>query len=158
MAFPRHGVGLREVVHAARYSALPVASHGGPLAGGLLPRPSRGWRLQVRRVQDALLAEHAQRHGMTADEYRSAAQRRMREWLKGADVCLRVDASLIQRFIRDGRYRSQFEVGTSGGLFHPALRIILEQSLLGIPAGARKRDRPVYGYIEGTDEDGRIQQ
>jgi hypothetical protein len=158
MAIPRHGLGSREVIHTARYAALPTIARSGPLAAWLLPRPAWGWRLQVRLVQDTLLTEHAARYGMSVDEYRSAALRRIRGWLNVADVRVRMDAALVERFVHDGRYRSQFEVGMSGGLLHPALRIILEQSVLGIPAGARKRDRPVYGYIGGTNEDGRVQQ
>lgn len=43
--------------------------------------------------------------------------------------------------------RSQFETGTSGGLYDPDTRSNVEEDLLGIGRGIDPRHRPVYGYV-----------
>lgn len=46
-----------------------------------------------------------------------------------------------------GDLRNQFETGTSGGLYDPRLREIMEKDVLGLDYNTRPANRPVYGYV-----------
>jgi hypothetical protein len=65
----------------------------------------------------------------------------------------------FEDFLATGRYMTQFEVpmALSGGAKHRGVRIMLEHTVLGVPPSARARDRPVYGYLSGSDEAGQVQ-
>jgi len=55
------------------------------------------------------------------------------------------------KILQDGRFKTQFEVGTSGGVFAPSYRAECELSGLGAPMLLDPKLRPVYGYISGLD-------
>lgn len=59
----------------------------------------------------------------------------------------------FERFVREGRYTTQFErPGSSGGAKHLAVRTLIEHTVLGVPPDCLPADRPVYGYLSGSDE------
>jgi hypothetical protein len=60
--------------------------------------------------------------------------------------------------MRNERYVTQFEVSHSGGAYGQARRIVVEHTVLGVPPGCRPNDRPVYGYLSGSDEGGQLGQ
>lgn len=67
----------------------------------------------------------------------------------------------FERFVREGRYTTQFErPGASGGAKHLAVRTLIEHTVLGIPPDCFPEDRPVYGYLSGSNEafDATLQQ
>jgi hypothetical protein len=45
-----------------------------------------------------------------------------------------------------------------GGFSIQVAALLVEHTVLGIPVGARPGDRPIYGYLEGSDELGLIRQ
>jgi hypothetical protein len=150
---------LRKIAHQWRCQVLP---HAAPVlrrhCAVLLPRPSTSWLAEVQFRQGPYWAGHAAAHDLAPETYRARARLRLRHWVQHADVRLRVPEEVLAGVVLDGRCKSQFEVEASRGLFSPGQRRMLEWMTLGIPAGVRDRDRPVYGYLGGTWESGMVQQ
>lgn len=51
--------------------------------------------------------------------------------------------------VQSGRFKTQFETGTSGGTFAPDERYAAENIGLGYPKDIPVTERPIYGYVEG---------
>lgn len=58
-----------------------------------------------------------------------------------------ISGDALEAVLRDGRYLTQYESGTSGGMFSPERRRQVERDQMGIPAELEDRLRPVYGYV-----------
>lgn len=54
--------------------------------------------------------------------------------------------SLI-RILREGRFKSQFETGKSGGALSPEYRAAAEQYMFGVPKDQAVEERAIYGYL-----------
>lgn len=61
-------------------------------------------------------------------------------------VMVRVPDNALSGIIKDGRVKTQFETGTSGGAVQPDARADLEHNILGYGWSTSPKDRPVYGY------------
>lgn len=59
---------------------------------------------------------------------------------------LRVPTTAIAGIVADGRVKTQFETGTSGGGLHGQDRKNTENDAMGVPADIPDARRPVYGY------------
>ena len=57
----------------------------------------------------------------------------------------------LRGIAKDGRYKSQFESGTSRGLYSPGRRIKAEKNLFNTPIDIDKSKRPAYGMINFGD-------
>jgi hypothetical protein len=57
------------------------------------------------------------------------------------------------KILVDGRFKSQFETMTSGGTFHPQMRMYAEKEGLGVPLDIDPKLRPIYAAVgaEGTN-------
>lgn len=75
-----------------------------------------------------------------------------------AEIRLRIRLHHLDAFLRDGRYRTQFEVSHSGGAYGRGRRMVVEHTLFGVPPSCIAQHRPVYGYLTGSDEAGQIGQ
>ena len=53
-----------------------------------------------------------------------------------------------EAILTDGRFKTQFETGASGGLFDVEFRSRSERAGLGIPEHVDLTQRPVYGYVK----------
>lgn len=49
--------------------------------------------------------------------------------------------------ISDGRFKTQYEVRESNGLYRPALRREAELAFAGVPLDTPAKERPIYGYL-----------
>ncbi len=118
----------------------------------MLPQPDEGWRQAVRAYHRDQFVAFAHGHGVPFDEYVNEALTRLRMWAATTRIRIRMDYDTVETFLIDGRYRTQFEIGSSGGAYTPARRTLVEHTAFGIPPGARPQDRPVYGYCKGSNE------
>jgi hypothetical protein len=138
---------LRRVAVSAPYSAYR-----------LLPRADRGWRAQAQFQHEATFVSYAHSRGLPLDGYLSEANIRLWGWLSTAEVRIRIDPRALAGFLRLGRYQTQFVTFASGGVMHIGRRMTVERMVLGVPGSCRPVDRPIYGYVSGSDEDGQILQ
>jgi hypothetical protein len=148
-------MGLSGRIFAVRSRALRLELPGGR---HLLPQPHPGWRQAAAAKHARDLDEVAHHLGIDPNRY----ARDLDLWLShacfGKQIRIRMKPQQFEDFVRDGRYKTQFEVSNSGGLFNRGVRTLLEHTVLGIPPDARPEDRPVYGYLEGSNEAGLVQQ
>lgn len=56
------------------------------------------------------------------------------------------DATAIE-ILKSGRFKTQHETGTTGGLLDPEVRVEFEERTLGVPKDIDVRRRPIYGWI-----------
>jgi hypothetical protein len=131
---------LREA--ATRGVALPI-----------LPRAPLGWRRAAQAIHDQLALRQAEFHGLTPEQWSMAVRQWLASRVGGAEIRVRMKPTGFENFVIDGQYKTQFEgPGISGGATHRGIRMIFEQAVLGVPSSCRAVDRPVYGYLSGSDE------
>jgi len=70
----------------------------------------------------------------------------------GTQVFIRLNQSNLKSVVKEGRFKSQFETHSSGGLLDVSGRIALEKQILGAPSTLKPEKRPIYGYL-GKDDD-----
>ena len=82
----------------------------------------------------------------------------VRRWLKtlretrAAPLGVTLDQETIPRVIKDGRFKSLFETGTSNGSIAPRARTETEFDLLGLDQNLPLHLRPIYGHLFHPDE------
>lgn len=65
-------------------------------------------------------------------------------------LCRRDYIDAAEKIVADGlsgRWKTQFETGTTGGRYDPKLRLKSEESGLGVPNSVPAGERPIYGYF-----------
>ena len=62
----------------------------------------------------------------------------------------------LLQVLEDGRYKSQFETGSSEGWYSPNERRKIESEFLGIPTDIDDDKRPIYGYMPLLDSEGKL--
>jgi hypothetical protein len=68
--------------------------------------------------------------------------------LKDAPVSVTVPANKVGAILKDGRLKSHFETGTSGGKNVTSIRDEWEAVMFGYPTGMNPENRPIYGMVE----------
>lgn len=62
-------------------------------------------------------------------------------------LSIRVSEDALKMIINDGRFKSQFETSTSGGLLNKDVRVKVESQLFGYDKNTPDKFRPIYGYF-----------
>jgi hypothetical protein len=140
-------------LHRVRWLLLPhTARTLGAPAQALISPPLFGWRVAVRQSQTAEFTGVAASRGLRFDDYITEVVGRLDAWAALTRVRIRMDSDDVGKFLRDGRYRNQFETGTSRGAYTPGRRMLVEAVAFGVPPDVSARYRPTYGYCTGSLE------
>jgi hypothetical protein len=80
--------------------------------------------------------------------FRAGLERFVRE----RPIGIAAPEAAAEAILRDGRFKTQFETGTSGGIIKPdgspsSLRIAAEERVFGLPEDLPPEQRPVYGAL-----------
>lgn len=102
-----------------------------------------------RRGVDAL----ALKHGMSVPEYQRAVAAKLTTLFADGQVQIRLSPDTLRQVLADGRFKSQFESGTSGGILAPMQRAGWEQQMFDSRLEMRGVDRPIYGYVADRQRD-----
>lgn len=89
------------------------------------------------------------------DEFNAATEQRMASMFENAEPRMRVPQDALDSIVRDGRFKSQFETGSSRGMYDPVERALVEDDLWAIGkevTAVPRSSRPIYGYIEEVDD------
>ena len=62
-------------------------------------------------------------------------------------LAVRRSTHAAEHILEDGRFKTQFETGSSGGFYDPMVRTDAEEEGLGIPRDIPVAERPVYGFV-----------
>lgn len=93
----------------------------------------------------------AEKHDMSEEEYREAVSDEYNRIIENSQAAVRVPSDVLSDVLSDGRVKTQFETGESGGWFDPSLRSEFEEALIGVDEGTSDEDRPVYGYAASEE-------
>jgi hypothetical protein len=118
-----------------------------------MPQAPAAWLARVSREQQLFFELHADRRDISVAEYRRLATDHLRGLCAAAELRIRLRPEHLGTVVSDGRVRNQFETGHSGGYFDPGTRAELERAVLGVPIAAPASERPIYGYLSGSDEE-----
>lgn len=117
-----------------------------------LPSAPSAWLAAVSREQQIQFALHAGRRALSVAEYRRRLLLHLRDLCGEAELRVRLRRDHVATVLADKRLRNQFETGHSAGYFDPEARAALEHRVLGVPMAATPIERPIYGYLSGSDE------
>lgn len=119
---------------------------------GLSPADAQLHR-QLNALADGLL-EQARVNNLTVQETIDHIERVLAATIGQTPISSRRSFESFQRILDEGRFKSQFETGKSGGMLSPKHRATAEYNMFGFAndVDASKELRPIYGYARDADE------
>lgn len=72
--------------------------------------------------------------------------------LQNGEVTIAAHSTVLKAVLSDGRFKNQFETRESGGLMDVGVRKVGEGLAVGVPAGTKHAERPIYGFITTNQE------
>lgn len=111
---------------------------------GYLERQKR-----IDESMETLTKAYNDAHGsnISSNELKLKMTAAVKEEVKDARVCINIDSDLMDDFLREGRFKSQFETGTSKGSFAPEARAEFEKNFFGYANDLNPEKRPIYGFL-----------
>jgi hypothetical protein len=96
---------------------------------------------------------NAKKNRMTVEEYAKNLDTKAKELMKDAIPFVAIRTSTLSKILEDGKFKSQFESGTSTALFAPSIRAEGENELFGYSINRTPPEkRPIYGYFSNKPE------
>jgi hypothetical protein len=89
----------------------------------------------------------AKQRGMSLEQYEAERDARIKEITRDASTVVRRNSKDAMQVLKDGRFKTQFEIGRSDGTYDPGLRSEFENKLFGAPHDLDSKERPVYGML-----------
>lgn len=109
--------------------------------------------LLMEKERHATYTEYAKNHGLTVEEYKKQAQKKVEQWVGESDFFRATGVQYLENILlKDKRFKSQFETKSSEGSFTPTGRAETEHSYFGFvkSVAANKEKRPIYGYFSNS--------
>lgn len=119
------------------------------------PPPEPGFERRVADGEFGWRARYAwapREHGISMEEYEQRVADRLRTETADHEVRIRARPDVVLAILEQGRFKSQFETSTSGGMLDPHVRAAAERKFFSYPReGFPPEQRPIYGYIAPPD-------
>jgi hypothetical protein len=125
----------------------------------------------IRKVRDEWRAELASKAFKWANRaaktrfagnvtgFQAALVSQLNAWIDGAELRTRMDEQSLVGVLESKRFQVLAETGTSSsGVSKPSVRAYDELRIFGIELSAAPDERPIYGYLEGSDESGAVSE
>jgi hypothetical protein len=111
------------------------------------------WSWERTRGFDYLLDEDYGDPNLPTDpEYRKDVARYFADTLKAGELMITTPGDVVlDDIIESGRFKSQFETGSSGGALNPTARAVHEQLYFGYDQDMEPGGRPIYGWVDHPD-------
>lgn len=119
-------------------------------------KPSQQQVDRVLKKVDQSLQQVATNRGLSVDELTRVVDETFKRIAAESKVVLNFHSKNVDTLLADGRFKSQFETGTSGAILNTKSRANAEELGLGVPERARAKNRPIYGYLR-TNRDFELQ-
>ena len=143
----------------------PGASADAPWIGKYLPKHKWVERAEGRALQGVFYTrtwddktDKWEESSLDPEEAQEEAQRivaeateNLRKLNEQGQLIVRRGRRGAEGVLEAGRFKTQFETGTSGGAYDPEYRKAGEARGFGIPEDINVTERPVYGYIDVPD-------
>ncbi len=120
--------------------------------GGLQYTAPQGQIDSVTKKLDVQIASLAQKHGVTPAEVEAVIDKAFRQLTQNSEIVIQAKSSRVDQILSSGRFKTQFETNSSGGVLDLQYRSSAEYKGLGIPSDIDKTKRPVYGYLYLNDK------
>ena len=111
-------------------------------------RYTRQWNGKAGRWDETYLVSEEETQRIVAE-----ATENLRKLNEQGQLIVRRGRRGAEGVLEAGRFKTQFETGTSGGAYDPEYRKAGEARGFGIPEDINVTERPVYGYIDVPDGD-----
>jgi hypothetical protein len=115
------------------------------------PKPSTFFQ-QTESNVDFEIPELAKIRGVPKAQVIDDLNKKLERLMGDANTYVRIpdEGKILESIIKDGRLKTQFESGSSNGVFDQTYRAQKEAKLFGVPETAEAASRPVYGYVSSN--------
>jgi hypothetical protein len=100
-----------------------------------------------RVVAERVLPIFAQRYGLSVESAKAQLDAKVAALVQGTRLYIHADLKALAQILRDGRFKSQIETGTSHGLLIPEERKRTERGLFNYKLDLDPTKRPIYGCL-----------
>ena len=143
-------------VQRAKMEAALESSEEHPLTAFNSPAAVEQRRQAIQEMTEQKKKEvqlAAQRLGISPDEFISRCEAKIKKEFENAGLYTRITPSALLEVLKSGRFKSQFETGSTGGYYEPKIRANAEFNMFGYENDASKNaeERPIYGFIDYKD-------
>lgn len=111
-------------------------------------QPARGQLTAAAKHVNEQLKDIAAEYGVTAKTVERTIDKAFAKLTAESRIVTQFESKYMDSLLTDGRFKSQFETGVSGGTNSPSYRAAAEQKGLGIPTDIEPKQRPIYGYLD----------
>ena len=123
-------------------------------------RPLSGIHASSERIDDfdtsrrriGEIEERARAHDLSVNDYKALVEKNSKVFLSESDTFVRIPVSAMDDIIKSGRFKSQFETGTSGGLMNHEFRSNFENRTFSILSNSDVKKRPIYGHLANSSD------
>lgn len=130
----------KEVLESAVYKNAGYAPH------------EKGIALALKNADFALLHAGPNRsYDKNAKMAEAAIEKYMQETVLVAPVARMIEEDDLVKTLEEGRFKTLFETGTSGGMYDPEIRLNSELHGMGVPKDF-DGPRPIYGFLDVDGE------
>jgi len=156
------GKGRKEIDREEYLSALKGKTSTGPVKHKTQPIEPKPWNkervgysIQDRDTStlEEVLMEDTYKFNFKYrgyDDEKTAREinvKRARNLVDRGEFGIRVPEEILGSILNDGRFKSQFETGSSRGYLNPSVRSDFEYDYMGVPQDIEDRKRPIYGML-----------
>ncbi len=101
-----------------------------------------------RWIEDRdVVQSNAEYRDMTPEQFDEALLQGMNDALDEVHPYMAIDPGPLQKVLNGGRFKSQFETRSSGGMLDEGYRANQEADMFGYAQNLPASERPVYGYL-----------
>jgi SPP1 gp7 family putative phage head morphogenesis protein len=93
------------------------------------------------------LEKLGQKYGISPKEYEKKVSGLLSEVIDQSELGVRISGGNLLKVIESKRFKSQFEIRNSGGMFNPEYRAELEEKLFKADPNLDPKLRPIYGML-----------
>lgn len=136
-----------------------VVDAPGPIPSFRVPAPPQPAQQQLQyqpadrqlRVVNDHIADNvkraARRNRLTEEEVEETIEAALNTLISDKPIAIQFKSRNLDALLVDGRFKSQFETSSSGGLLDLDYRASAEYSGIGMPLRLPATERPIYGYV-----------
>lgn len=135
--------GVLEVVPAVKKIALKAVVEPKPV----VPKVPKEWVKKVEKYQREAMTYAASNWEMKYKDYIDAVNEKIKSLVKDSGTFVRISPKSLAKVLKDERFKTQFEVGSSGGGFNIEKRFKFEKIFMGVSKELDVKKRPIYGYL-----------
>ena len=113
-------------------------------------KPSSGYATEVEKNFEKALKDYQKNGKVTISESDLLELENKLQEMTNSDeirVGIRFSPYHLKEILNDGRFKSQFETGTSGGALNNYFRSQVEKEQMGYKKKLNPEDRPIYGML-----------